>query len=423
MFDMLDIRFVTAHPDIIKEDLKKRFKSDRIWMVDELLEQYQEWKKIKLEIDTLRHSRNALSEQVNKLKKEKKDAAKVLNEVKAIPEKIAKKEQESALLEKSINEKLHKIPNILEKSVPVGKDESLNKIVKKQGTITKPSFEIKSHVDIITKLDLVDLERAAKVSGARFYYLKNELAELELAVIKFAIDHLRKKNYTLLRTPDLLKKESIEGAAELQDFEETLYHDPKENLFLIATAEHAIAALHAGETLEKLPLKYVGFSECFRREAGAHGKDTKGIFRVHEFRKVEQFVLCHPDDSWKIHEELIKNTEEIFKELEIPYRVVNIASGELNDAAAKKYDLEAWMPAQKTYREMGSCSNCLDYQARKLNIRYQKGEERGFVHMLNATAIATPRILVAIIENFQQKDGSIKIPAALQKYTGFKKIG
>ncbi|MEK6839933.1 MAG: aminoacyl--tRNA ligase-related protein, partial [Nanoarchaeota archaeon] len=301
---MLDIKFVTAHPDIVKEDLKKRFKSDRIWMVDELLEEYQEWKKIKLEIDNLRHSRNTLSEQINKLKKEKKDASKVLNEVKAIPEKIAKKEQETTLLEKGMDKKLRKIPNILDASVPVGKDESFNKIIKKQGTIAKSSFEVKSHVDIITKLDLVDLERAAKVSGARFYYLKNELAELELAVIKYAIDHLRKKGYTFLRTPDLLKKEAIEGAAELQDFEETLYHDQKENLFLIATAEHAVAALHSDETLEALPMKYVAFSECFRREAGAHGKDMKGIFRVHEFRKVEQFVICHPKDSWKIHEEL-----------------------------------------------------------------------------------------------------------------------
>jgi seryl-tRNA synthetase len=419
---MLDIKFVVAHPDVIKKDLEKRFKKDKIWMVDELLEDHTSWRHLKNEGDQLRSKRNELSLQVNKLKKEKKDVSKVLAEIKNIPDRIKKNEEELALLEQKINEKLTQLPNLTHESVPIGKDETANKVVRKNGTITKSKFSLKSHVDVIQELDLADMERGAKVSGARFYYLKNELAALDFAIMQFAMDRLRKKGYILVRTPDLLTKEAIKGAAELQDFEETLYNDQKEDLFLIATAEHAMAAYHMNETLEKLPLKYVAISECFRREAGAHGKDTKGIFRVHEFRKVEQFVLCHPNDSWKLHEELIKNAEELYKELEIPYRIINIASGELNNAAAKKYDLEAWMPAQNAYREMVSCSNCLDYQARKLNIRYHLKGERGFVHLLNATAIATPRILVAILENFQQKDGSIKIPTVLQKYTGFKEI-
>jgi seryl-tRNA synthetase len=419
---MLDIKFVVAHPDVIKKDLEKRFKKDKIWMVDELLEDHTSWRHLKNEGDQLRSKRNELSLQVNKLKKEKKDVSKVLAEIKNIPDRIKKNEEELALLEQKINEKLTQLPNLTHESVPIGKDETANKVVRKNGTITKSKFSLKSHVDVIQELDLADMERGAKVSGARFYYLKNELAALDFAIMQFAMDRLRKKGYILVRTPDLLTKEAIKGAAELQDFEETLYNDQKEDLFLIATAEHAMAAYHMNETLEKLPLKYVAISECFRREAGAHGKDTKGIFRVHEFRKVEQFVLCHPNDSWKLHEELIKNAEELYKELEIPYRIINIASGELNNAAAKKYDLEAWMPAQDAYREMVSCSNCLDYQARKLNIRYHLKGERGFVHLLNATAIATPRILVAILENFQQKDGSIKIPTVLQKYTGFKEI-
>ena len=419
---MLDIKFVVAHPDVIKKDLEKRFKKDKIWMVDELLEDHTSWRHLKNEGDQLRSKRNELSLQVNKLKKEKKDVSKVLAEIKNIHDRIKKNEEELALLEQKINEKLTQLPNLTHESVPIGKDETANKVVRKNGTITKSKFSLKSHVDVIQELDLADMERGAKVSGARFYYLKNELAALDFAIMQFAMDRLRKKGYILVRTPDLLTKEAIKGAAELQDFEETLYNDQKEDLFLIATAEHAMAAYHMNETLEKLPLKYVAISECFRREAGAHGKDTKGIFRVHEFRKVEQFVLCHPNDSWKLHEELIKNAEELYKELEIPYRIINIASGELNNAAAKKYDLEAWMPAQDAYREMVSCSNCLDYQARKLNIRYHLKGERGFVHLLNATAIATPRILVAILENFQQKDGSIKIPTVLQKYTGFKEI-
>ena len=314
---MLDVKFIVVHPDKVKNDLEKRFKKDKIWLVDELLEDHANWRRLKNELDQMRHKRNELSLTVNKLKKEKKDASKILSEMKEFPRQVAAKEEECTLLEQAINDKLVQLPNLTHESVPLGKDQTANKIVRKSGETSKPKFTMKSHVDLIQELDLADTERAAKVSGARFYYLKNELAVLDLAIMQFAIDRLRKKGYILVRTPDLLTKEAIKGAAELQDFEETLYHDQKENLFLIATAEHAMAAYHMNETLEKLPIKYVAVSECFRREAGAHGKDTKGIFRVHEFRKVEQFVLCHPNDSWKLHEELIKNAEELYKELEI----------------------------------------------------------------------------------------------------------
>jgi len=221
----------------------------------------------------------------------------------------------------------------------------------------------------------------------------------------------------------MMRRKPYEGVTDLHDFEEMLYKIENEDLYLIATSEHPIAAMHMDENLAKLPLKYAGISTCFRKEAGSHGKDTKGIFRVHQFNKVEQFIFCKPEESWKLHEELIKNAEDLLKKLEIPYRVVNVCTGEIGNIAAKKLDLEAWMPAQKTYREVVSCSNCTDYQARRLNIKYKADGEKRYVHTLNSTAIATSRTLVAIMENFQQKDGSVKIPKALIPYMGgLKKI-
>ncbi len=419
---MIDLRYVETNHLAIKENLQKRFKAEMVWVVDELVQDYTQWKLLKKEADDLRHIRNNLSQQINEAKKKGKDAKTLFQQSKALPEAIENTEEKSRLLREKINEALKKLPNFLHSSVPVAQKEEDNEVVRVSGKPTKLSFEPKSHVDLLQTLDLADIDRAGKVAGARFYYLKNELVELDEAVITFALNFLKKKKYTLMRTPDVLRREIIVGAAELADFEETLYKIEGDDLFLIATAEHALASLHSGEMLDKLPLRYAGISSCYRREAGAHGKDTKGIFRVHEFRKVEQFVYSSEEESWDILEELIFNAEEIFSALGLPYRVVNIVSGELNNAAAKKYDLEAWMPAQKAYREMGSCSNCTDYQARKLNIRYKKGNEAKFCHLLNGTALATPRVLVAIMENYQQADGTILVPKALQPYVSFKKI-
>ncbi len=419
---MLDIKFIVEHPTDVKNMLKKRFKEDRIWMVDELLKDFVALKDFKKRGDDLRAQRNTLSQEINTLKKAKEDASKKIKEATALPKKVAELEEDVQLLQAEMKKKLHQIPNMIHSSVPKGKDESKNKLERKSGRKTPHTKSLVSHVDLLETLDGAELEQASKVSGARFYYLKNELAQLDMAVLQLAIDMIRKKGYSFIQTPQLLRKEIMEGAAELDDFEETLYSDQREDLFLIPTAEHAMVAYHAQKTLTTLPQKHIAVSTCFRREAGSHGKDTKGLFRVHEFRKAEQFVVCHPKESWKVHEELIKNAEEIMKALELPYRVVNIASGELNNTAAKKYDIESWMPVQNTYREMVSCSNCLDYQARKLNIRYNVNGEKGYPHLLNATAVATPRILVAILENHQQKNGSIKIPKALHKYLNFKVI-
>lgn len=341
---------------------------------------------------------------------------------------------------REINRK--KVGNILWHDVPVGKteDESItiktwgkakvqkqhlenfNKLSNKNMAYEIINYEPKSHVDF-TEKNLFDLERAAKVSGARAYYLKNKLAILHLSILRFAIDKLIEKGYNFMYTPFFVNRNTIEKTAELADFEETLYKLDNDQ-FLIATAEQTLAAFHMDELLDKnlLPLKYVGFSSCFRKEAGSASKDTRGIFRVHQFDKVEQYIFCLPEDSEKIHNDMIKNEEEIIQALELPYRLINICSGDLNDTAAKKIDLEAWMPVQGTFRELGSGSITTDYQTRNLNIKYEDKNERFIVHSLNCTTLASPRILTAIIENFQDANGKIHIPKALQKYTGFNEI-
>ena len=312
------------------------------------------------------------------------------------------------------------LPNVMHESVPTGKDESENVEIRKWGTPPQFAFKPLDHIDLGLKLDLVDLERAAKVAGARFYYLKNELVRLNYALISFALDFIAKKGYTLVQPPYLLKREAISGAVALSDFEDTIYKIEGEDLYLLATSEHALNALHLGEILDgkALPLKYGGVSPCFRKEAGAHGRDTKGIFRVHQFEKVEQFVFCKPEDSWSEHERLITNAEEIFQALELPYRIVNICSGDLGTVAAKKYDLEVWLAGQQRYREAVSCSNCTSYQAVRSNVRYRDktSEPTRYVHTLNSTFIATERTLVAIMENFQQADGSVVLPEVLGPY-------
>ncbi|MEK6848763.1 MAG: serine--tRNA ligase [Nanoarchaeota archaeon] len=282
----------------------------------------------------------------------------------------------------------------------------------------------KGHEELLTALDSLNMEKAAKVAGARFYYLKRDIARLNFAIISFALDLLKSKGFVLMQPPYMLNKEALKGAVTLAAFEEMIYKIDGEDLYLIGTAEHAINAYHMNETLSnnELPLRYAGISPCFRKEAGAHGKDTKGIFRIHQFEKVEQFVFCVPGESAKEFELILKNTMEIFKALEIPFRAVLLSSEEMGRVAVKTVDIEGWFPSQNSYRELGSCSNCTDYQARRSNIRYQDKGEIKFLHTLNNTAIATERAIVALVENHQQPDGSIKIPKALWKYAGFKEI-
>jgi len=424
---MLDIQLIREKPEVIRADLKKRGDAEKAKLFEELIEKDKELRKISAQADELRARRNLLGTQISKAKKEGKDASRLLQELKELPKKIEETEREASELEARTRYILMRLPNILQSDVPAGKDDSDNVEIRKWGKTPEFSFEPKGHEELALALDGVDLERAAKISGARFYFLKNDIALLDLALQRFAVDVLLKKKFVLVYPPEMMRRTMYEGVTDLADFETVLYRVEGEDLYPIATSEHPIAAMFSDEVLDdkKLPMRFAGISHCFRKEAGAHGKDTKGIFRVHQFNKVEQFVFCKPEDSKKIHEELIRNAEEIFAALELPYRVVNVCTGDIGTVAAKKYDLEVWLPAQNRYREMVSCSNATDYQARRLNIRFGRpGEPRQpLVHTLNSTAIATPRAIVAILENFQQPDGSVLLPKVLWPYmNGIKKL-
>lgn len=424
-YAMLDINMIRDSHMVVERDLRKRGDTEKLKWLTDLIEKDKQWRQLKFDFQKIQHEKNTITQEIAKLKKEKKDVSRQLKRLKDIPEKEKVFNAEMEALKKRIDHYLMNLPNILHDSVPVGKDDTQNEIVREWGKKPEFDFEARSHVDLLELLDVGDIERAAKVSGARFYYLKNELVLLDLALKQFALDILRGRGFIPVFPPFLMKRRPYEGVTSLGDFEEMLYKIEGEDLYLIATSEHPMAAMHMDETIgpEKLPLKYAGISECFRKEAGAHGKDTKGIFRVHQFGKVEQFVFCEPKDSWKLHEELLKNAEEIFQKLGLPYRIVNICTGDIGSVAAKKYDLEVWMPVQNCYREAVSCSNCTDYQARRLNIRYGKeGGKKELVHTLNSTAIATGRTIVAMLENFQNRDGSVNIPKVLQPYMSGMKV-
>jgi len=424
---LLDIELFRKNLDKIIESEKKRFKEPI--NVENVLEYDKKWRSVLQELQDLRKKRNEISVKIGEYKKVKdnKKVEEAINKSKEIKENIDKLEE----LKEEYLEKREKyrymVGNVLHESVPIGKTEEENEIVRIVGEIPKFNFIPISHVDLISKIDGADTKKASEIAGSRFFYLKGDIVLLNLALLKYALEKLLSKNYIPMWTPFFTKYEVMKAAAELTDFEEQLYKIDGEDLYMIATSEQTLAAYHYNEIIdpERLPLKYAGISSCFRREAGSHGKDTLGIFRVHRFEKVEQFIFCKPEDSWKHHEELIANSEELYKELKLPYRIVNIVSGELNDNAAKKYDLEAWFPASNTYRELVSCSNCLDYQARKLKIRIGKvgsEEAKKVVHTLNATAIATERTICCILENYQNKDHSVSIPDVLQKYMDGRKI-
>ncbi len=421
---MLEIKIIRENPEIVKKDLQKRGDSEKLGWLDEVLKLDNEWRKLKGEADELRSKRNALSMEINKLKKEKKDADKIIREAQEIPKKIEQIEKEVAEREDKIKYYLMRLPNILHESVPKGKDSEDNVTVKTFGKKPAFKFELKSHADLAEQNEWVDLERAAKISGARWYFLKGDLALLEMAITKYAIDFMNKKGYTIVIPPFMINRKAYEGVTSLADFEEMLYKIEGEDLYLIATSEHPLTSMWMDEVLDetKLPIKMAGFSTNFRKEAGSHGKDTKGIFRVHQFNKIEQIIICKPEDSWKFHEELRKNAEELFESLGFHFRTISICTGDIGIVAAKKYDVEVWMPVQNTFREVVSCSNCTTYQANRLNIKYKAKDGNRLVHTLNSTCVATSRALVAFLENFQQKDGTIKMPDVLIPYMNGKKL-
>jgi seryl-tRNA synthetase len=391
-------------------------------ILEKLIKDDSSWRSLVSETNNLRKEKNTVTQKIADLKKDGKGAEEELKKASELDKKITENEEKMRQLEESNRNALMRIPNILQKDVPVGKDDSENVEIRKWGQIPKFDFKVKDHIDLGLSNDLFDIERAAKVSGARFYYLKNELVEMDLALQQFGLDFLKKKGFTLVEPPFMIRRKPYEGVTDLGDFEDVLYKVEGEDLHMIATSEHPLVSMFMDEIIdaEKLPIKLAGVSPCFRKEAGSHGRDTKGIFRVHQFNKIEQVIFCKPEDSSKMHEELIKNTEEIYQALGLAYRIVDICTGDIGTVATRKYDMEVWLPGQDKYREVASCSNCTDYQARRLNIRMRRkqGEKTEFLHTLNNTGIATGRTMIAIMENFQQKDGSILIPEALRKYMG-----
>lgn len=425
---MLDPRILKENPELVREMLKKRNMTD--FPIDELIMLHRLRGELITKTQNLRRKKNLLSETIASKKKSKQDDATFeLGEMKQVSALLDQTESEATQIEVKFNQLMMTLPNLLHETVPVGKDEKDNVVVRQNGEIMRPSFNPKDHIDLATTLDLLDLSRAAKVSGARFYFLKNELVKMNQALINFALDFLLERNYILIQPPYMIRKEPMVGSVILNDFEDVIYKiEDEEDLYMIGTSEHAIAGMHMDEILEgiKLPIRYAGFSSCFRKEAGAHGRDMKGIFRVHQFEKVEQFIYCRPEESWREHERMLALSEEFFKQLGIPYRVMLLCSGDMGKISAKTYDIEAWMAGQNAYREIVSCSNCLDYQARRLGIRFRDktNEETRLVHTLNSTLVATERTMVAILENFQTEKGSVEVPNVLQKYMGgLKEIG
>jgi len=419
---MLDIKLIRENPELVRRNLERRHDPEKLALLDQLIEADRRWRELTTRVNRLRRRRNEISAEIGRLIKEGKDASALRREAAEVPRLIREAEEERDRYEEQVRHALMRLPNLLHDSVPYGADDSENVEIRRWGEPPRFDFEPRSHAEVARALGIVDFERAAKVSGSGFYYLRNELVLLDYAIIRFAVDHLLAKGYTLIEPPYMIRRRPYEGVTDLADFESVMYKIEGEDLYLIATSEHAMAAMFMDEVLDAdaLPIKLVGVSPCFRREVGAHGKYTKGLFRVHQFNKVEQFIFSLPEQSWELHEELQRNCEELYQALGLHYRVMNVCTGDIGNIAAKKYDTEVWM-ADGVFREIGSNSNCTDYQARRLNIRYRLKEGQapaGFVHTLNNTALATSRTMLAILEQYQQEDGSVVVPEVLRKYMG-----
>ena len=419
---MLDIKFIKNNLELVKENIKNRYTEADVELTVKL---YDEKNEIQVKLDNIRQKRN---ENADKMKSnlEQKEREKLIEEGKELKNQISKLEESLNSINKQYHEELVKIPNMTHPSTPIGASENDSKVIKEAENIKKLNFEPKDHIDLGKELDIIDFENAAKVSGQKFYYLKNEGALLEIALVQFAMKILVEKGFTPYITPDLARDRILDGIGFNPRGNETNVYSVKDtNLCLVATAEITLGGLYSDTIIpeDQLPVKMVGFSHCFRTEAGAAGKTQKGLYRVHQFSKVEMFAITKEEEAENMHKEFLKIEEEIYNKLEIPYRVVDIASGDLGAQAYKKYDLEAWMPGKQEFGEITSTSNCTDYQSRRLNIRYKdKSGENKIAYMLNGTAIAVPRVIIAILENYQNEDGSVNIPKNLISYIGIDVI-
>ena len=396
---MIDQKLFRDKPEIVRNMLKNRNVEIDI---SKLLEIDQERRAIITELESFKMERNKISSKISEKKKVNEDISDILIKMKEISTQIDKLTTQKNQIQEKYKDQLESVPNLIHDSVPIGKDENSNIEIEKWGKKKKLENTL-DHIDLSIKNNLVDIERAGKISGSRFYFLKNQLVKLNYALISFALEFMNKKGYVMIQPPYLMNRKSMSGAVILSDFEEVIYKIEDQDLYLIGTSEHPLAAMHANEifSTDELPLKYVSISPCFRKEAGSHGRDTKGIFRVHQFEKVEVFSITKPDESGDEHEKILSDVKEFYKELEIPYRIMLLSSGDMGKVAAKTYDIESWLPGQDNYREIVSCSNCTDYQARRLGIKFRNKphEESLLVHTLNSTVTATERTLIAIIEN------------------------
>ena len=408
-------------PETIYEDLEKRNLPKEMALA--VIELDNKWRKLIEKGNHLRAKRNTISKTVGELKKKGADFYDVLNEMATLKKDLIQNEKDTEEALKIRDAKRMVVPNILDNKVPIGKDESGNLELSICGKIDN-NKQYLSHQDILEKINGADLKRASKIAGRRFYFLTGDLARLELALINFAVETLCEKGYTLTTPPFVMNREAYEGVVDLSDFEEVMYKIDEHDLYLIATSEHPITARFKDEIIElkEGPLKFAGISTNFRKEVGAHGISDRGIWRVHQFSKVEQVIFCKPEDSKKMHEEILSNAKYIFEKLEIPFRVIDICTGDIGTVAARKFDIEAWMPSTNKWKEVVSASNCESYQSVRLNMRYRTSEGTNFPHTLNSTAVATTRALAAILENNQTEDGSVVIPKVLRKWMGNQEI-
>jgi seryl-tRNA synthetase len=419
---VIDIELLRNEPEKVEENLGRRRNPAYLKLLGEVRSKDVAWRESVREADRLRAKRNALGQQVAAARKAGKATDELLAESKAAPEALRELELKEAALRQERDALLRRVPNLLDPSVPFGKDDSENVVLATWGKPGPAGPAARPHGEALEELGFADFERARRASGAGFYYLKGPLVLLDLALQRFALDLLAERGFTPVLPPFFLRREPYESVTDLADFENVMYKIDGEDLYLIATSEHPLAAMYQGEILDEatVPIRLAGLSTNFRREIGGHGVDQKGLFRVHQFTKVEQFVFCRPEQSPAIHEELRANAEEVFRRLEVPYRVVNVCTGDVGTVAAKKYDLEAWFPRQQAYREVVSCSNCTDYQARGLGIRLGRAGRPGKVvpHTLNSTAVATSRALAVLVEQYQLPDGRLEVPKVLRPYLG-----
>ena len=421
---MIDIKFLRDNPDIVKENIKKKFQDKKIPLVDEVIELDKNHRAIMQHGDELRNKRKNLSNEIGNLMKQgkKEEALKIKEEVSLVNEELTKNEAQDKEMQEKIKEIMYKIPNIMHESVPIGEDDSKNVEVQKYGEPIVPDYEIPYHGEIMESLAGLDLDSARRVAGNGFYYLTGDIARLHSAVLSYARDFMIDKGFTYCIPPYMIRSDVVDGVMSFEEMDAMMYKIEGEDLYLIGTSEHSMIGKFKGQTLKKenLPYTITSYSPCFRKEKGAHGIEERGVYRIHQFEKQEMIVVCEPEDSYKWYDKMWSYTVELFRSMDIPVRTLECCSGDLADLKAKSVDVEAWSPRQKKYFEVGSCSNLTDAQSRRLGIRIKGEEKNYFAHTLNNTVVAPPRMLIALVENNYNEDGSVTIPEVLRPYMGGK---